>query len=132
MPPDYIAAGIAVLFLQGFCMKIKNIDGLSAADIQQAVKEGGKFVYYACTVSFLIITFRDTSGVYLVRPGDPVIAKSYVFTAISFLLGWWGIPWGPKYTLQAIRTNLKGGNDVTTEVMSIVKRHIGRQENKRA
>ena len=114
-------------------MKIKNIDGLSASDTQQAVQEGGKFVYYACTISFLIITFRDTSSVYLVRPGDQVIPKLYIFTALSFLFGWWGIPWGPKYTIQALRTNLKGGKDVTREVMSVVKNRLNReQQSKRA
>lgn len=111
-------------------MKIKNIEGLSAADLQRAVKEGGRFVYFACTVSFIIITFRDTSGVYLVRPGDPVVARNYLFTILSFLLGWWGIPWGPKYTIAAIRTNLRGGMDVTDDVMAIVKRFVQNEERR--
>jgi len=27
----------------------------------------------------------------------------------TLLLGWWGIPWGPVYTVQAITRNFRGG-----------------------
>ena len=115
---------IAVYFLQvrEIIMKIKNIEGLSALDLQEAVEQGGRFVYFAFTVSFIFVTFRDTSDVYLVRTGDAVIPRGYIFSIVTFLLGWWGIPWGPKYTIEALRTNLKGGKDVTQEVMAVVKR----------
>jgi hypothetical protein len=105
-------------------MKIKNIEGLSATDLQQQVSEGGKFVYFAYTVSLVIVTFRDTSGVYLIRSGENTAGKSFLFTIVSFLIGWWGVPWGPKYTMQAIRTNLKGGKDVTDEVMDVINGYL--------
>lgn len=101
-------------------MKIKNIDGMSAADLQQAVNEGGKFVYFAYTISLIVVTFRDTSGVYLVRAGESAVNKSILFTISTLLFGWWGIPWGPKYTIEALSTNLRGGKNVTDEVMSVV------------
>jgi len=105
-------------------MKIKNIDGLSAAELQKAVEDGGRFVYFACTVSLLIITLRDTSGVYLIRSGENSFRKSFLFTIISLVTGWWGIPFGPRYTLQALRTNYRGGKDVTDEVMSVVEGYL--------
>lgn len=105
-------------------MKIKNIAGLTATDLQQQVSEGGRFVYFAYTVSLLIVTFKDTSGVYLIRSGENTAGKSYLFTIITFLTGWWGFPWGPKYSMQAIRTNLKGGKDVTDEVMDVVNGYL--------
>lgn len=101
-------------------MKIKNIDGLSATDLQHEVNRGGKFVYFPFTVSLLLITFRRTSGVYLLRHGQNKTRKAILFSLISFFLGWWGIPFGPKFTWQSIRTNLRGGKDVTTEVMDTV------------
>lgn len=105
-------------------MKIKNIDGLTASDLQQQVSDGGRFVYFAYTISLIIVTFRDTSGVYLIRSGENSAGKSFLFTIVSFFIGWWGIPWGPKYTLQAIRTNLKGGKDVTDEVMDVINGYL--------
>ena len=105
-------------------MKIKNIDGLTASDLQQQVSDGGRFVYFAYTISLIIVTFRDTSGVYLIRSGENSAGKSFLFTIVSFFIGWWGIPWGPKYTLQAIRTNMKGGKDVTDEVMDVINGYL--------
>lgn len=105
-------------------MKIKNIHGLTAHDLQQLVSDGSRFVYFAYTVSLVIVTFRDTSGVYLIRSGEKTVGKSFLFTIVSFLIGWWGFPWGPKYTMQAIWTNLKGGKDVTDEVMDVVNGYL--------
>jgi hypothetical protein len=34
------------------------------------------------------------------------------------LLGWWGIPWGPIYTIQSFWVNFTGGRDVTREIIS--------------
>ncbi len=39
---------------------------------------------------------------------------------ISRLLWWGGIPFGPKYTIESLRTNLAGGKDVTDDVMATV------------
>ena len=101
-------------------MKIKNIDGLSASDLQMHVTKGGRFVYFPFTVSLVIFTFRRTSGVYLVRAGENAVTKSIPFLLLSLLFGWWGIPYGPKYALESIQANIKGGKDVTEEVMATV------------
>lgn len=105
-------------------MKIKNIDGLSAENLQQEVKKGGRFVYYSFAISLVVVTFKRTSGVYLVRGGENAIMKGLPYTILSSLFGWWGIPFGPKYALESIRTNMKGGKDVTEEVMATVAGHI--------
>lgn len=104
-------------------MKIKNINGLSADALERKVAEGGRFVYFAFTISLVVITFKRTSGVYLLHAGESAVAKGIPFTILSFLFGWWGIPFGPKYTIQSISTNLAGGKDVTDEVMSTVAGH---------
>jgi hypothetical protein len=40
------------------------------------------------------------------------------WTLLTIVLGWWGIPWGPVYSIQSLVVNLKGGKDVTAEVMA--------------
>lgn len=112
-------------------MKIKNIESLSAESLQDEVKRGGKFVYYAFTISLIVLTFKRTSGVYLVKGNESAANKGLPFTLLSTLFGWWGIPFGPKYTLDSIRTNMKGGKDVTDEVMATVAGHILFQEAER-
>lgn len=112
-------------------MKIKNIDGLSATDLQQVAAKGGRFVYYTYTISIIVVTFKRTSGVYMVRQGESLVTKGLPFTLLSFLFGWWGIPFGPRYTIESIVNNFRGGKDVTEEVMSTVAGHILFQEARR-
>ena len=44
------------------------------------------------------------------------MVKGLGFTALTFVLGWWGIPWGPIYSIGSLGTNLSGGKDVTKEI----------------
>lgn len=97
---------------------------MSAEDLQQEEEKGGRFVYFMYTISILVVTFRRTSDVYLVRGGENPGRKSLPFTIVSAIFGWWGIPFGPRHTIASIRTNLKGGKDVTDEVMQTVAGHL--------
>jgi hypothetical protein len=105
-------------------MKIKNINGLSADTLQMEVNKGGRFIYYAFTISLIIVTFKLTSGVYLLRAGKNAVTKGLPYSFLSLLFGWWGIPWGPRHTVASIRTNLQGGKNVTDEVMSVVAGYV--------
>jgi hypothetical protein len=99
---------------------IKNIEGLSTEDINRELSNGGKFIVYQYCVSIIVMTFKRSSEIYFVKAGDTLVKQSVGFTMLSFVLGWWGIPWGPIYTIGAIYTNLTGGKDVTQEVLSSI------------
>jgi hypothetical protein len=112
-------------------MQIRNIEGLSAQDLQREVNKGSRFIYYVFTVSLLFITFKRSSDVYLVRINEKTVIKALPYTMISALLGWWGIPYGPRVTLDSIRTNLRGGKDVTDDVMATVAGYMLYEETQR-
>jgi hypothetical protein len=38
--------------------------------------------------------------------------------------GWWGIPWGPIFTVQSLVVNFKGGKDITAAVSGAMNRTI--------
>ena len=105
-------------------MRIKNIDGLSAKNLQDEVKRGGRFLFFPFTISLLVVTFKQTSGVYLVRGHEKATTKALPFLLISLFFGWWGIPFGPKYTLDAISACYHGGKDVTEDVMATVAGYV--------
>jgi hypothetical protein len=88
-------------------MKIKNIDGLSADDLQREVQKGGRFVFYPVIISLIVVTFKRTSGVYLVKGGENAVVKGLPFTLASLLFGWWGIPFGPIHTIESLRANFR-------------------------
>ena len=104
-------------------MKIQ-LNGFSAEELHNEVRQGGKFVYYSYSFSLLVTTINRTSGIFLVKPGESGLKKGIPYTFISLLFGWWAIPFGPKHTIASIRMNLKGGKNVTDEVDSILAGHL--------
>jgi hypothetical protein len=99
--------------------KIAGMEDIkSGGELQQELQQGGKFVIYQYCISILILTFRRSSDVYFIRYEENAIVKGLPFTFLSLVLGWWGIPWGPIYTVQSIWVNFKGGRDVTKEVLA--------------
>jgi hypothetical protein len=79
---------------------------------------GGRFVVYRYCFSIVILTFRRTSSVRFMRFDQSRLRPGLPYTLLSLVAGWWGIPWGPIFTIEAVRTNLKGGTDVTAAVVA--------------
>ena len=103
-------------------MKIIGIEGMTDADIHAELQRGGKFVIYTYCISVLILTFKRSSDIYFIRGGENAIVKGLGFSTISLFLGWWGIPWGPIYTIGSFITNFGGGKDVTGEILAQTQR----------
>jgi hypothetical protein len=99
-------------------MKIVGIEGMTGNELKAEVERGAKFVIFQYCISIVIMTFKRPSSIYFVRVGESALGKGLVFSTISFLLGWWGIPWGPIYTIQSLITNFQGGKDVTQDVLA--------------
>ena len=101
--------------------KIKGIEGMKYGEMEFEIQRGGKFVYYQYCVSLLILTFKRPSGIYFIRAEENAVVKGLPFTLLSFFAGWWGIPWGPIYTIQSFIVNFKGGQDVTSSVVASLR-----------
>lgn len=99
-------------------MKVNGIEGISEEELNQLIQQGAKFVVFEYTISILIMTFKRSSDVYFIRPGQHGALKGIGFTLISFFFGWWGIPWGPIYTIGSIFNNLSGGKNVTDHFLA--------------
>jgi hypothetical protein len=99
-------------------MRIQGIEGLSADQVRFEVQRGARFVFFQYCVSILILTFRRPSDVFFVRSGENAVVKGLPYTLLTLLVGWWGIPWGPIYTIGSLITNLGGGKDVTQEILA--------------
>jgi hypothetical protein len=102
-------------------MKINGIEGLTGEQLQLELRRGAKFVLFQYCISVFIMTFRRPSDIYFVRAGESAVAKGLPYTALSLIAGWWGIPWGPIYTIGSVVTNLGGGKDITQEVVSSLR-----------
>jgi hypothetical protein len=99
-------------------MTIKNLDGLTTDEINRELAHGAKFVIYQFTISIIVMTFRRSSDVYFVRASENSTVKGLPYTLLTFVLGWWGIPWGPIYSIGALYNNLTGGKNITEEILA--------------
>lgn len=97
-------------------MKIQGIEGMSCDRLQFELHRGAKLVFYQYAISVLVMSFRRSSDVYFIPAGESAVKKGLPWSLISLVAGWWGIPWGPIFTVQSLVTNFKGGKDVTAEL----------------
>ena len=90
----------------------KQPDGWLSEDLEK----GGKFVIFPYVFSLILITHKDYSAVYYIASYEHAIKHGWMYALISLIVGWWGIPWGPIYTLESL---IRGfiGEDVTEKVL---------------
>jgi hypothetical protein len=70
-------------------------------------------------ISLVFVTQRrGTSGVWCSRCRA---IESWKWTALSCAMGWWGFPWGPIYTVAAIVTNAKGGDQPKSQNAAVLR-----------
>jgi hypothetical protein len=81
--------------------------------LAQEIAAGARLVVYEYVVSVVILTFRRSSGVKFVRAGESRLFRGLPYVLLTLCLGWWGIPWGPLFSVGALVTDLRGGKDVT-------------------
>ena len=102
-------------------LKINGIQGLTGSQLDFELQRGVKFVLYQYCISLLVVTLKRPSDIYFVKGGESSVGKGVPFTLLSLVAGWWGIPWGPIYTIQSVYNNFNGGKDVTQEVAASLK-----------
>jgi hypothetical protein len=90
---------------------------MTVGEMREEIKHGARFVVFEYVISLIVITRRRASPIFFVRPSESFFAKSLPYNLITLLLGWWSFPWGPAFTIGAIRDNLRGGQDVSAKVV---------------
>jgi hypothetical protein len=99
---------------------IPGVAGMTLDNLMYEVARGGRFVIFQYSFSVLVMSFKRSSGVVFLKAGEGSFGKSARYSLISLVAGWWGIPWGPIWTISTIATNLGGGKDVTAPLLARV------------
>ena len=115
---------------------IRGIGRMTVGEMRAEVRQGARFVVFEYVLSFLLITRRKTSVVFFIRPGESVFWKCLPYNLMSLVMGWWAIPWGPAFTIGAVKDNLQGGHDVTNrlieQILDAADRQIKPKKRRRA
>jgi len=101
--------------------QIRGIEGMKSGELEFEIQRGGKFILFQYCISIVVLTFRRPSAIYFLRQGESAVTKGLPFTLLSLVAGWWGIPWGPIYTIQSVYNNSRGGKDVTQAVIQSLR-----------
>jgi hypothetical protein len=99
---------------------IPGTEGLTASQVVEFCRRGGRFVIWQYAVSIVVVSFRRNSGIRFIRPGKTGALDCLKFSMISGAVGWWGIPWGIFWTLQSLIQNMSGGQDVTEPLLKSI------------
>jgi hypothetical protein len=85
------------------------------------VTEQPRYIVLWTVMSFLLVTIRKpTQGVFChYCAGDKAIKAS----VLTWLLGWWGIPWGPIWSIYYLLKNLLGGDKSSDANAALLGRH---------
>jgi len=95
---------------------------MTVGDMREQIKQGARFVSYEYVISLVVVTWRRPSDVFYIPPGESKAKFHWPYTLVTLLLGWWGFPWGPAFTIGAVRDNVRGGHDVTPQTIDIIFR----------
>ena len=96
------------------------VERRSPTALEASRTEEPRLVVYQYCISVVILSFKRTSGVKVIAPGKNAVLPGLPYTLISLIFGWWGIPWGPWWTIRTIVTNFRGGIDLTEAIRSTV------------
>jgi hypothetical protein len=114
-PPPSRPAGLRIAGSQASGAEPPVIQRVS--DLEQQVMEGGRFVIFQYCISVLVMTFRRRSKIAFIPPGKDGFVHAFSNSMVSLVAGWWGIPWGPIWTITTVVKNARGGTDVTHAVL---------------
>lgn len=109
-------------------IEVVGLEHLSPEEFEREMEHGGRFVMYSYAISILIMTFKRPTSIYFVKGGESRLVKGLPWTGVTAVLGWWGIPWGPIYSIGCIAGNFAGGTDLTHAVAPEVRRIQERSE----
>ena len=98
-------------------MKIRGIENLSPEELRHEIEQGGRFVIFQYCISSVVLSFKRVSDIHFIKAEESAFRKGAGFSLISLLCGWWGIPWGPIWTISTLVTNCRGGRNITAEVL---------------
>jgi hypothetical protein len=120
---DRPLAQIQITYAQTFhrasFMKRKKIIGISQMSIEEIISKvgaGGRFVMFEYCISPLVVTLDYDSDVFFVEPNEDAQRLGLRYILLSFFLGWFSIL-GPINTIRCLITDIRGGKDVTRQVV---------------
>jgi len=101
-----------------------NLHGFSNTtepEFRAQLISGKRYVVYQYAMSFVLYGFMHHTRIHMASSRKHAILKGLPWTLVSFLLGWWSLPGGPIFTVQCLINNLRGGLDVSGNILDHIR-----------
>lgn len=99
-------------FAKWFSENKENIQGGSVSFEGKEITSQTQLVQFMVVISLLVVSTRVASRYYVLGQESTTLV-SVIYSVITLITGWWGIPHGPLWTVQAIYKNLNSGYRIT-------------------
>ena len=77
------------------------------------IKPETEMVAYTYVISFIVLTYRKSTRYYFKEAeAGKALAAKILCILCNLIVGWWGIPWGPIWTIKETFCNLINSNTV--------------------
>lgn len=125
LPPPRAYSWVWLLVYVAFFALPVLLFYLAAIDVPHIEARFPVLLIAAAVVTGVLIAYCVVAGYSMCVdgrwPDETGLKRGLIFSLVSFLLGWWGVPWGLIYTPVTMFTNLSGGQDVTDEVWTLLQ-----------
>jgi hypothetical protein len=91
---------------------------MTRQELLNEIKLGARFVRYAYCFSIIFLTYSRQTEPRFIPAGRSKVIAGLPWTTLVVFTGWWGLPWGPIRTVQCIVRNMRGGHDITDDVVN--------------
>ena len=101
-------------------MKYKLVikDNFNLDELRNEIQNGGRFIVFPYCISLIFaVTLKRLSSAIFIKNGESILKYKNKYNLISCIFGWWCIPWGPMETIANIKTNNRGGIDITEDIL---------------
>ncbi len=99
--------------------KIEIPEQITIDELIEKINNGARFIIYPYCISlFFAVTLKRFSKAYLIENHQLKTKYKRKYNNLSYLFGWWGIPWGVILTIEYSKLNNKGGLDVTDDIVA--------------
>jgi len=68
-----------------------------------------RHVRFQYCISLIFFTWHRSTEIVVIPSGRSAFSAGFPYSIITFLLGWWAIPWGLLLTPRILFDNLRGG-----------------------
>jgi hypothetical protein len=99
-------------------LQLRGTRPLFGEELRTRILDGARCVRFEFCFSFVFVTIRQQSPVYLTHSWQERYLRGLWFSVISLLFGLWGVPWGLLWVPWAVWVNTTGGVDCTDEVLA--------------